>query len=41
LPLKAINDLDVGGGALGKSHTEIRYEYTNVTAPAITELRRK
>jgi hypothetical protein len=41
LPLKAINDLDVGGGALGKSHTEIRYEYTNVTAPAITEPRRK
>lgn len=40
LPLKQINDLDVGG-ARGKSHTEIRYEYTNVTAPAVTESRRK
>ena len=37
LPLKQINDVDVGGGARGKSHTEIRYEYTNVTAPAVTE----
>jgi hypothetical protein len=39
LPLKQINDQDVGGGARGKSHTEIRYEYTNVTAPAVTEPR--
>jgi hypothetical protein len=35
LPLKQINDIDVGG-VRGKSHTEIRYEYTNVTAPAVT-----
>ena len=41
LPLKGIYDIDVGGGARGKSHTEIRYEYTNVTAPAVTEPRRK
>ena len=33
LPLTQINDIDVGAGAAGKSHTEIRYEYTNVTAP--------
>ncbi len=36
LPLKQINDIDVGG-ARGKSHTEIRYEYTNVAAPAVAE----
>lgn len=41
LPLKAINDIDLGGGARGKSHTEIRYEYTNVTAPAVSEPQRK
>jgi hypothetical protein len=41
LPLKQISEIDVGGGASGKSHTEIRYEYTNVTAPAVTEPRRK
>jgi hypothetical protein len=35
LPLKQINDIDVGGGIRGKSRTEIRYEYTNVTAPAV------
>ncbi len=40
LPLKQINDMDLGG-THGKSHTEIRYEYTNVTAPAVTELRHK
>jgi hypothetical protein len=40
LPLKQINDLDVGG-ARGKSHTEVRYEYTGVTAPAVTEPKRK
>jgi hypothetical protein len=40
LPLKQINDMDVGG-ARGKSHTEIRYEYTNVTAPAVSESGRK
>jgi hypothetical protein len=37
LPLKQINDIDVGGGARGKSHTEIRYEYANVTAPALAK----
>lgn len=37
LPLKQINDIDVGGGGRGKSRMEIRYEYTNVTAPAVTE----
>ena len=41
LPLKAINDIDVGGGAGGRSHTEIRYEYANVAAPAVSEPRRK
>lgn len=41
LPLKQINDIDVGGGAGGKKHTEIRYEYKNVTAPAVTEAPRK
>ena len=40
LPLKQINDIDVGG-ARGKSHTEIRYEYTNVTAPAVAEPQHK
>jgi hypothetical protein len=41
LPLRQIDDIDAGGGARGKSHTEIRYEYTNVTAPAVTDLKRK
>ncbi len=41
LPLKQINDIDVGSGPGGKSHSEIRYEYTNVTAPAVSEPRRK
>jgi hypothetical protein len=41
LALKQINDQDVGGGARGKMHTEISYEYTNVTAPAVTEPKRK
>lgn len=40
LPLKQIDDMDVGG-ARGKSHTEVRYEYTNVTAPAVTASRSK
>ena len=40
LPLKQINDIDVGG-ARGKSHTEIRYEYTGVRAPAVAETTRK
>lgn len=33
LPLRSEMDLDVGG-ALGKSHTSIRYDYTNVRPPA-------
>jgi hypothetical protein len=37
LPLKQIYDLDVHAGALGKSHNEVRYEYTNVTAPPVTK----
>ncbi len=41
LPLKQINDMDVGGGARGKSHTEVRYEYTGVSAPAVTETTHK
>lgn len=41
LPLKQIDDIDVGAGAAGKSHQETRYEYTNVTAPAVTESKRK
>lgn len=40
LPLKQIDDMDVGG-ARGKSHTEVRYEFSNVTAPAVTESRHK
>jgi len=40
LPLKQINDIDVGG-VRGKSHTEIRYEYTNVAAPAVAEPQHK
>jgi hypothetical protein len=34
LPLKLETDMDVGGGANGKSHTTLRVNYTNVTAPA-------
>jgi hypothetical protein len=41
LPLKQINDIDVGGGARGKSHAEIRFEYTGVSAPAVTEATHK
>ena len=41
LPLKQIDDIDVGGGPRGKSHTEVRYEYTNVAAPAVTASRSK
>lgn len=41
LPLKQINDMDVGGGARGKSHSEIRYEYSGVSAPAVAETRHK
>jgi hypothetical protein len=33
LPLKEEIDIDVGGGAMGKSHKSIRYEYNNVHAP--------
>ncbi len=40
LPLKQVSDVDVGG-ALGKTHTEIRYEYSNVAAPAIVDSPRK
>lgn len=40
LPLKQISDMDVGG-ARGKSHTEVRYEYTGVSAPAVTETTHK
>ena len=40
LPLKQIYDIDVNGGARGKSHTEIHYAYTNVTAPPIEPRRR-
>jgi hypothetical protein len=32
LPLRTEIDLDVGG-KLGKSHTNVRYDYTNVQAP--------
>jgi len=41
LPLKQSYDLDLGVGPRGVSHTEIRYEYTNVIAPAVTESTRK
>jgi hypothetical protein len=41
LPLKQISDIDVGAGARGKSHTEIRYEYTGVRAPAVAETTHK
>jgi hypothetical protein len=41
LPLKQVYDLDVNAGAPGKSHNEVRYEYTGVTAPAVTEPKRK
>jgi hypothetical protein len=40
LPLKQVNDMDVGG-AFGRTHTEIRYEYSNVKAPAISDSPRK
>ena len=40
LPLKQVGDMDVGG-ARGKSHTEVRYEYSNVTAPTVTASRSK
>ncbi len=33
VPLKLEMDMDVGGAA-GKSHRTMRYEYTNVQAPA-------
>ena len=33
LPLRTELDLDIGG-ALGKTHTSIRYEYSNVHPPA-------
>ncbi len=34
VPLKLEMDMDVGGAA-GKSHRTMRYEYTNVTAPPV------
>jgi len=40
LPLKQISEINVTGAA-AKRHSEIRYEYTNVTAPAVTERPRK
>jgi hypothetical protein len=33
LPLKSETDLDVGG-AMGKSHTVVRYDYSNVQPPS-------
>jgi len=33
LPLKEEIDMDVGGGAAGKSHLSIRYEYGNIQPP--------
>ncbi|HUA60850.1 MAG TPA: hypothetical protein VML19_18950 [Verrucomicrobiae bacterium] len=32
VPLRSESDMDVGG-AMGKSHTSVRYEYTNVQPP--------
>lgn len=40
LPLKQIDDIDVNGGPRGKSRTEIRYEYTGVTAPTVADTKR-
>lgn len=34
VPLKTEMDTNVGGGKAGKSHTAVRYEYTNVKPPA-------
>src|SRR5579871_4975706 len=34
VPLKTEMDTDVGGGKAGKSHTTVRYEYSNVKPPA-------
>ncbi len=34
LPLKQETDIDVGG-AMGKSHKSLRYEYTNVRPPSL------
>jgi hypothetical protein len=33
LPIKEDMDMDVGGGAVGKTHRTMRYEYTNVKPP--------
>ena len=33
LPLRSESDMDVGG-SMGKSHTSMRYDYTNVRPPA-------
>jgi hypothetical protein len=33
LPLKLETDMDVGGGAIGKSHRSLRVDYTNVVPP--------
>ncbi len=40
MPLKQVNDVDVGG-TFSKTHSEIRYEYSNVTAPAVSDLPRR
>ena len=37
LVLREEEDMDVGGGASGKSHLSIRYEYSNVQAPLISQ----
>ena len=40
MPLKQSYDLDLGAGPRGVSHTEIRYEYSNVAAPPVSESKR-
>lgn len=35
LILREEEDIDTGGGASGKSHHSIRYDYSNVSAPAV------
>jgi hypothetical protein len=34
LPLRMEIDIDVGGGAMGKTHNSFRVDYSHVTAPA-------
>jgi len=36
LILREEEDMDVGGGAMGKSHISVRYEYSHVRAPEIS-----